>query len=171
LWFELTDKTDDTEAPETLANNQHHQGTDWIYGGWDRDVMQADVAQNGPNAGDRLIDWNGAFNLYTHCNAAYGGFNDVRIPSPAMLAFVQQWATGLGAGRPGPGTPDVLTPGTSAYGERRDHGWDVGVPGARVRLQPGLQHPCGGSGLSGYPGSLRRSGVLLGLSDRARAVL
>jgi len=77
LWFLLTEKQDDAE-PGGLANNQHHQGTDWIYGGWDRDVMQADVAQNGPNPGDRLIDWNGAFNLYTHCNAAYGGFNDER---------------------------------------------------------------------------------------------
>ena len=56
----MTDKSDgDT------ANNQHHQGTDWIYGGWDRDVLQADVASNGPNPGDRLIDWNGAYNLFT----------------------------------------------------------------------------------------------------------
>jgi hypothetical protein len=51
LWFELTDKSDDTAVPQTLANNQHHQGTDWIYGGWDRDVLQADRAQNGPNQG------------------------------------------------------------------------------------------------------------------------
>jgi len=28
-----------------VADNQHHQGTDWMYGGWDRDVMQGDVAQ------------------------------------------------------------------------------------------------------------------------------
>jgi Ca2+-binding RTX toxin-like protein len=114
LWYELTDKTDDTEAPETLANNQHHQGTDWIYGGWDRDVMQADVAQNGPNAGDRLIDWNGAFNLYTHCNAAYGGFNDIRQHSPAMREFLTSLAWGSGAGRT---ESDVTTAGTSAYRE------------------------------------------------------
>ncbi|MFC0624645.1 calcium-binding protein [Kribbella deserti] len=114
LWFELTNKSDDTADPETLKNNNHHQGTDWIYGGWDRDVMQADVAQNGPNPGDRLIDWNGAFNLYTHCNAAYGGFNDVRQHSPAMKDFINLLAWGSGAGR---ATTDVTTAGTSAYRE------------------------------------------------------
>jgi hypothetical protein len=30
--------------------------------------------------GDRLIDWNGAYNLFTHCNAAYGG---KRVPGHA----------------------------------------------------------------------------------------
>ena len=118
-WFEMTERADDDAAsPSTLANNQHHQGVDWVYGGWDRDVMQGDLSENGPHPGDRLIDWSGVYNLYSHCNAAYGGFTDVRIPAPAVLAFVQQWSTGLGAGRPGsPGTPDVLTAGTSAYDE------------------------------------------------------
>jgi len=37
-WFVMTDKADDTADPATLVNNQHHQGTDWLYGGWDRDV-------------------------------------------------------------------------------------------------------------------------------------
>lgn len=54
LWFEMTG-TDDADE----ANNNHHHGTDWLYGGWDRDVMQGDVAANGPNPGDRLIDWVG----------------------------------------------------------------------------------------------------------------
>ena len=83
--------------------------------------MQGDQSANGPNPGDRLIDWSGVYNLYSHCNAAYGGFNDVRIPSPSMEKFVQEWATGLGAGRPAstdPSTPaDVTVPGTSAYDE------------------------------------------------------
>ncbi|GAB2678280.1 hypothetical protein GCM10009743_63090 [Kribbella swartbergensis] len=114
LWFQLTGKDDDTAGPASLANNNHHQGTDWIYGGWDRDVMQADVAQNGPNAGDRLMDWNGAYNLYTHCNAAYGGFNDVRQHSPAMHGFLTSLAWGSGAGR---SVTDVTTAGTSAYRE------------------------------------------------------
>ena len=39
LWFEMTEKTNDNAVP--VADNQH-QGTDWIYGGWDRDVLQAD---------------------------------------------------------------------------------------------------------------------------------
>ncbi|MEI8408179.1 MULTISPECIES: calcium-binding protein [unclassified Kribbella] len=114
LWFQLTGKDDDTADPATLANNNHHQGTDWIYGGWDRDVMQADVAENGPNPGDRLIDWNGAYNLYTHCNAAYGGFNDVRQHSPALHGFLTNVAWGSGAGR---SATDVTTSGTSAYRE------------------------------------------------------
>ncbi len=119
-WFEMTDRADDvTGNAASRVNNQHHQGIDWIYGGWDRDVMQGDQSANGPNPGDRLIDWSGVYNLYSHCNAAYGGFNDIRIPSPSMEAFVQQWAAGSGAGRPAAtGAPaDVTVPGTSAYDE------------------------------------------------------
>ena len=119
-WFEMTDRWDDDAAvPDTLANNQHHQGVDWVYGGWDRDVMQGDLSENGPNSGDRLIDWSGVYNLYSHCNAAYGGYTDVRIPNPSVEAFLLSWATGNGAGRPaGAGTPaDVSTRGTSAYDE------------------------------------------------------
>ncbi|AXG12708.1 calcium-binding protein [Intrasporangium calvum] len=109
LWFEMTD-THDVD----LANNNHHQGTDWLYGGWDRDVMQGDVAANGPNPGDRLIDWSGVYNLYTHCNASYGGFNDIRQMSPDLLAFLQHLAWASGAGRE---AADVTTPGTSAFVE------------------------------------------------------
>jgi Ca2+-binding RTX toxin-like protein len=106
-WFEMTDISD-----ADVTNNQHHQGIDWQYGGWDRDVLQADVADNGPNPGDRLLDWSGAYNLYTHCNAAYGGYNDVRQFSPDMQTFLQKWAYGVGAGQT---LNDVLTGGTSAF--------------------------------------------------------
>ena len=118
-WFVATDRTDDDGTDVKAAGNQHHQGVDWIYGGWDRDVMQGDQSANGPNAGDRLIDWSGVYNLYSHCNAAYGGYNDIRIPNPALETFIQQWATGAGAGRPGTATvpADVTKPGTSAYDE------------------------------------------------------
>jgi Ca2+-binding RTX toxin-like protein len=112
-WFEMTNL--DNADPN---DNQHHQGIDWEYGGWDRDVLQADVADNGPNAGDRLLDWNGAYNLYTHCNSAYGGYNDVRQHSPSWQAFLQQWAFSLGAGQvasdPANGSGGV---GTSAFDE------------------------------------------------------
>ncbi len=127
-WFEMTD-TDDGDD----TDNQHHQGIDWIYGGWDRDILQGDVADNGPNLGDRLIDWNGAYNLYTHCNAAYGGFNDVRQHSPDMQSFLETWAFTLGAGLvPG----DVLDPTTSAFNElalvynpdAKDHGTGKAFP-------------------------------------------
>ena len=109
-WFDATD----TNPSDPVSAHQHHQGVDWIYGGWDRDVLQADLADNGPNAGDRLLDWTGAFNLYTHCNSAYGGFNDVRQLSPAMLDFVQKLAYGAGIGS---SLADVGDPSSSAYRE------------------------------------------------------
>ena len=113
-WFEMTNTDDDTASPATVLNNQHHQGTDWMYGGWDRDVMQGDVAQNGPNPGDRELDWTGAYNLYTHCNSAYGGYNDVRQHSPAMQDFLQQVTFGDGAGQL---STDSATSGTSGFRE------------------------------------------------------
>jgi Ca2+-binding RTX toxin-like protein len=119
-WFEMTERADDGLATTAaLQNNQHHQGVDWVYGGWDRDVMQGDTADNGPNPGDRLIDWNGVYNLWSHCNSAYGGFNDIRVPAPDVQDFLLKWATGNGAGRPATGglRADVATPGTSAYDE------------------------------------------------------
>lgn len=92
LWFTMT------EDYEGFGLRQHHHGTDWIYGGWDRDVLQGDVAANGPNDGDKLLDWTGAYNIYTHCNAAYGGWNDVRKPDPAHIDALQKlaWSTGAG---------------------------------------------------------------------------
>jgi hypothetical protein len=112
-WFEMTNLND-----ADISNNQHHQGIDWQYGGWDRDVLQGDVADNGPNDGDRLLDWNGTYNLYTHCNSAYGGYNDVRQHSPDWQAFLQKWVYSLGAGQlatdSANGTAGV---GTSAFDE------------------------------------------------------
>jgi Ca2+-binding RTX toxin-like protein len=108
-WFVMTNKND-----ADPANNQHHQGTDWIYGGWDADVMQADVAGNGPNPGDRLIDWTGAYNLYSHCPAAYGGYNDIRLMAPDLFTFLTGLAWIDGAGQT---SSDVTTSGTSAFRE------------------------------------------------------
>jgi Ca2+-binding RTX toxin-like protein len=44
----------------------------------------------------------------------YGGFNDVRQLSPAMLTFLQQWGYGVGLGQV---NADITTQGTSAYDE------------------------------------------------------
>ncbi len=106
-WLEMTGLDNDTPL-----DNQHHQGVDWAYGGWDRDAMQADLSDNGPHEGDRLIDWNGVYNLWSHCNAAYGGFTDVRGHSPAVQELLQAWVHGVGAGQT---AADATTPGTSAY--------------------------------------------------------
>jgi Ca2+-binding RTX toxin-like protein len=108
-WFEMTDISDTDDS-----NNQHHQGVDWQYGGWDRDILQADVADNGPSEGDRLLDWTGTYNLYTHCNSAYGGFNDVRQHAPAWQDFLQRWVWAQGAGQ---SQSDATTAGTSAFVE------------------------------------------------------
>ena len=118
-WFEMTDRADDDLTVPTTLLNQHHQGVDWVYGGWDRDVMQGDLSENGPNPGDRLIDWSGVYNLYSHCNAAYGGFTDVRTSAPAVEAFLRAWATGQRRRSPGRCRhhADVATAGTSAYDE------------------------------------------------------
>jgi Ca2+-binding RTX toxin-like protein len=109
VWFEMTGLND-----ADPANDQHHQGVDWQYGGFDRDVLQGDLTGNGPNDGDRMIDWTGAFNLYTHCNAAYGGQNDIRAHSPRMQDFLQRLAFASGAGK---SLSDVTTSGTSAFRE------------------------------------------------------
>ncbi|MEO6651208.1 MAG: hypothetical protein ABIP17_00950 [Ilumatobacteraceae bacterium] len=93
---------------------QHHHGTDWIYGGWDRDVLEANVATTGPNDGDRLWDWTGSFNLYTHCTPDYGGYNDIRTPSPQIEAFMEllAWDAGVGISM-----ADVQDGNSSAYEE------------------------------------------------------
>jgi len=109
VWFEITD-TDDPDS----SDNQHHQGVDWIYGGWDRDVMQANVAGTGPNDGDRLLDWDGAYNLYTHCEPDYGGYNDLRALSPIMIDFIQRWSYGSGVGS---SLDDVKASESSAFRE------------------------------------------------------
>ena len=120
---------------------------DWVYGGWDRDVMQGDLSENGPHTGDRLIDWSGVYNLWSHCNAAYGGFTDVRRSSaPAVEAFLQTWATGNGAGRP------AGTGHAADIADRRD----LGVRRAGPRLQQRQQGPRDRQPLPDDAGPLRR---------------
>ena len=76
--------------------------------------MEANLSTNGPNPGDRLIDWTGGYNLYVHCNAAYGGSNDVRAISPQMVLFEERMSYSLGIGS---SLANVQTNGTSAYRE------------------------------------------------------
>jgi hypothetical protein len=121
LWFEMVKAYADSDPENSGAEGrQHHHGTDWQYGGWDRDVLQGDVTANGPNDGDKLLDWNGAYNLYTHCNAAYGGWNDVRKIDPNNIEGLAKLAYITGAADNFDDPPvlaDVTTPGTSAYRE------------------------------------------------------
>ena len=108
-WFVMT-STNDAE----VGNNQHHQGIDWIYGGWDRDAMEGNYGKNGPDFGDRLIDWKGAFNMYTRCNASYGDDGDIYQITPMLMELLQAMAYGSGAGE---SLTEVKTRGTSAFRE------------------------------------------------------
>jgi Ca2+-binding RTX toxin-like protein len=116
-WHDAIASYEDEPDPTPLDGvpyRQHHQGIDWIYGGWDRDVMEGDEAGNGPNDGDRLWDWTGAYNLYVHCNAAYGGYNDIRDMSPLMVDWIERWAFSLGVGAT---LAEVQNSTSSAYRE------------------------------------------------------
>lgn len=110
-WFEATN-TD--AAHPGVADNQHNHGVDMIYGGWDRDVLQANLGSNGPDRGDRLFDWAGNYNLFTHCHASYGGDNDIRSHSPKIQELMQRMAFGTGAGT---SLADVQSASSSAYRE------------------------------------------------------
>ncbi len=78
----------------------NYQDIDYIYGGWGQDAMQADVADQGPVPGDRLIDWVGAYNVYYLCPGLYGEFVITRNHSPHVMQFLQQLAEGDGAFNP-----------------------------------------------------------------------
>jgi Ca2+-binding RTX toxin-like protein len=79
------------------AKIDNYQGLDIMYGGWDRDWMQADVSAPGRANGDRMIDWVGAFNAFYRCDAAYGDWVITRQHSPSLVAFLQALAQGYGA--------------------------------------------------------------------------
>lgn len=121
-WFTMVQAYADTApentgAPGRTETRQHHHGTDWQYGGWDRDVLQADVSANGPNDGDKLLDWGGAYNLYTACNSAYGGWNDVRKIDPNNVEGLEKLAYVTGARADFDGAPtlgDVQAAGSAA---------------------------------------------------------
>ena len=85
IWFEA--------APSFEALS----GLDLAYGGWNTDDMQADQQSNGPEPGDRLIDWNGAYNRYLGCGGGGGAGSFLRASSPSIRAFVSDLARGRGA--------------------------------------------------------------------------
>jgi Ca2+-binding RTX toxin-like protein len=92
------------------AKVDNYTGLDIMYGGWDRDWMQADVSAPGRVNGDRMIDWAGAFNAFYRCDAAYGDWVITRQHSPSLVAFLQNLAQGFGA-------LNTITPATSGFRE------------------------------------------------------
>jgi hypothetical protein len=79
------------------AEDEHYQDVDYIYGGWDQDAMQANVGDEGPEIGDRLMDWVGAYNGYYLCPGLYGEFVNTRDHSPGLIAFLQDLSEADGA--------------------------------------------------------------------------
>ncbi|HEY3183270.1 MAG TPA: hypothetical protein VGJ77_10570 [Gaiellaceae bacterium] len=90
------------------------QGVDYIYGGWDQDAMQANEGDNGPNIGDRLLDWAGSFNVYYVCPGTYGDWISTRLLAPGMIDFLQNLSGGDGADAPTTSSP---APGSSGFRE------------------------------------------------------
>jgi Ca2+-binding RTX toxin-like protein len=87
------------DPPEwfTYGAPDNYQGLDLIYGGWDRDALQANVAAPGPRVTDRLIDWAGGFNVFYVCTGAYGEGTITRSGSPSLEAFLQNLSAADGA--------------------------------------------------------------------------
>ncbi len=79
------------------ADVESYHGVDFIYGGYDQDAMQANVASNGPVTGDRLFDWVGAYNIYYLCPATYGAYVSIRDQSPAVIKYFEDQARTDGA--------------------------------------------------------------------------
>jgi Ca2+-binding RTX toxin-like protein len=98
----------DPPAWFTWAFPENFQDVDFLYGGWDRDALQADQAANGPDPGDRLADWAGGFNVFYLCPAGYGDFTITRMGSPFAQTFLEDLARASGAF-------DTATDGTSGF--------------------------------------------------------
>ncbi len=98
VWFEAAPSVD------ALA------GLDVAYGGWNSDEMQADEKANGPQPGDRLVDWAGAYNRYLSCSNGGGAGTFLRGASPSIREFMTDLAEGRGA-------IDASVAGSSGYRE------------------------------------------------------
>jgi Ca2+-binding RTX toxin-like protein len=85
-------------------------GVDIVHGGWDRDALQANVGGPGPQPGDRLIDWVGAYDVFYVCPGAYGEGYITRANSPSVEEFLRALSSDDGALAP-------RTAGSSGYRE------------------------------------------------------
>ncbi len=80
-------------APDVSAMS----GQEMAYGGWNMDELQADEKVSGPQPGDRLVDWAGAYNRYLSCGRGNGAGTFLRIASPSNRVFMADLAAGRGA--------------------------------------------------------------------------
>ncbi|HUP84685.1 MAG TPA: calcium-binding protein [Acidimicrobiales bacterium] len=99
-WFFFAgDDPDTMDNPATEAREGYdgYRGFDTIYGGWDQDTLQANEGDNGPVAGDRLVDWSGSYNGYYLCPATYGEYVSTRQMSPSLITYLEDQGTADGA--------------------------------------------------------------------------
>jgi hypothetical protein len=90
--------------------NDNFGDKDYHYGGWDQDTLQANIGDNGPHIGDRMMDWGGSYNGYYLCPSTYGDWVTTRAIAPGLITFLQQMAQGDGAS-------DTLTTTSSGFRE------------------------------------------------------
>ena len=96
--------------------NDNFGDKDYHYGGWDQDTLQANIGDNGPHIGDRMLDWGGSYNGYYLCPSTYGDWVSTRAVAPGLIAL----------------------PAADGAGRRRDDdrdGGHVGLPRDRDRLR------------------------------------
>lgn len=76
--------------PGDPSGRQHSQGIDWLSGGFDRGVLQGDVSDNGPNQGDPLMDWTGA---YDPVHPLLGGLRRLKMTSASSARRCRRWSS------------------------------------------------------------------------------
>jgi Ca2+-binding RTX toxin-like protein len=106
---DMLDVHPDPQFPTTWsawaeADNESFHDIDIVYGGYDQDAMQANIADQGPTDGDRMFDWVGTYNILYLCPATYGAYVTIRDQNPALIAYLLEQAATDGAL-----TPSVVT--------------------------------------------------------------
>jgi Ca2+-binding RTX toxin-like protein len=99
-WFLFAPDDPDTVGDPSTPFGEGYDGylgLDLIYGGWAQDAMQANEGGNGPVPGDRLVDWNGAYNAYYVCPPTFGEHISTRQLSPSLVNFLKALAEHDGA--------------------------------------------------------------------------
>jgi Ca2+-binding RTX toxin-like protein len=79
------------------ADVESFHDIDIVYGGYDQDAMQANIADQGPTDGDRMFDWVGVYNILYLCPATYGAYLQIRDQNPALIAYLLEQAKTDGA--------------------------------------------------------------------------
>lgn len=91
LW-KVVAPTQDTDGRRVTVN-----GTDVLYGGLGHDALQADMGDQGSVQGDRLIDWNASYNLYTVCSGPNGVGVILNTSQPGTVSLLTGLALNTGS--------------------------------------------------------------------------